>query len=567
MKNQVSSKILSGFARHLSEKHILDEKTALTALQDATDKKIAYIDFLIKQRLLTEVQIATATADYFGLPLCDINAFNIDLIPLQFLNIEFVRRREALPLFIKKGFLYLATSDPTKEGLYQSRFLTGLDLRLLIVESSKLTLVIDNLLNSLILSEMNEARGQVENIKDDTPDEDIAEIASYNVDSAPVVNFVNQILLDAVEKNASDIHFERYEHDFRIRYRINGTLYPIATPPIKLANFIFARVKILSNLDITEHRIPQDGRFKIALSKHKTVDFRVSICPMLFGEKIVLRILDMSQMHLSIDKLGMDPIEKTRLLDALHHSQGIILVTGPTGSGKTVTLYSALNYLNSAEDNISAVEDPVEITLHGVNQVHVNPKVGLTFANALRSFLRQDPDIIMVGEIRDLETAEIAIKAAQTGHLVLSTVHTNSASETIGRLMNMGVAPYNLASVLILVVAQRLLRVLCNHCKIEEELPKETLKAEGFDEKEIGSFVVYKAVGCNRCMHGYTGRTGIFEVLPISQEMVLLILKEGNAVEIADLAQKEQVINLRQAGLKKVKLGETSLTELNRVFK
>lgn len=565
--DQTSKNVLSGFAFHLAETKLLEESHALTALEQATASKIPYISFLIKQKLLNENQVANATADYFGLPLCDIRSFNFDLIPLEFLNLEFVRKRLALPLFIKKGFLFLAVSDPTDENLYQSRFLTGLDVRLLIVEESKLTSAIDGLLNSLILSEIGHHSGmQSDNLTVSGYEEENTEVAAYDVESAPVVNYVNKVILDAIEKGASDIHFERYENDFRIRYRIHGALYPIAAPPAKLASFILARIKIMSALDITEHRIPQDGRFKLTLPKNQTVDFRVSICPMLFGEKIVLRILDMTSVSIDLNDIGLDVGEKEKLISALNHSQGIILVTGPTGSGKTITLYSSLNYLNSNEDNISAVEDPVEITLHGINQVHVNAKVGLTFASALRSFLRQDPDIIMVGEIRDLETAEIAIKAAQTGHLVLSTLHTNSAPETITRLMNMGIAPYNLASSLLLIVAQRLLRVLCKHCKQKETLPDEVLLREGFRKEELGTFQLYKAAGCDHCMHGYTGRTGIFEIMPISQEMSHLIMRGANSLELAEQAQKEGINNLRQAGLKKIKEGLTSLLELNQVF-
>lgn len=568
MADQPSKNLLSGFAHHIAMNKLLDEQVALNALEQASANKKSYIDYLVKQRLLSEKQVAQAASGYFGLPLCDIKAFNFDLIPTQFLNIELVRKRQALPLFIKKGFLYLAVTDPTTENLYEIRFLTGLDIRLLIVEQHKLVEVIDEQLNTLILSEIDShhVTTNLEGLGLDG-DESELELAAYDADSAPIVNYVNKVLIDAIEKNASDIHFEHYENEFRIRYRVNGAMYAISSPPVKLANFILARIKIMSNLDITEHRVPQDGRFKISLSKHRTVDFRVSICPTLFSEKVVLRILDMSQMYLSIDDIGIEQVEHERLLNALNHSQGMILVTGPTGSGKTITLYSSLNHLNSPEVNISAVEDPVEITLYGINQVHVNPKVGLTFATALRAFLRQDPDIIMVGEIRDLETAEIAVKAAQTGHLVLSTVHTNSAPETVARLMNMGIEPYNLASSLKLVIAQRLVRVLCNYCKQEENLPEEVLLQEGFKKEEVGTFALYKASSCNQCIQGYTGRTGIFEVMPITDTMSYLIMRGANAIEIAKQASAENVVTLREAGLKKVKQGVTTLVELNRVFR
>ncbi len=567
---EISSKSsLSGFAYYLSESGFLDQKIALDALQQASTNKVSYVDYLVKQRLLDPTIVAKATSEYFGLPLCEIKAFNLELVPTEFLNIQLVRKRLALPLFIKKGFLYLAITDPTIENLYDVRFLTGLDVRLLIAEGAELARVIDEMLNKLIVSEINQNSGgqdsETSNIK--AFKDESTEVASYDADSAPVVNYVNKIILDAVEKHASDIHFERYENEFRIRYRINGVLYPIAQPPLKLANYLLARIKIMSNLDITEHRIPQDGRFKLTLPHRGVLDSRVSVCPTLYGEKIVLRLLDPSQISHSLDELGMEPFQKDLFIDALGHTQGMILVTGPTGSGKTVTLYSALNYLNSTEDNIMTVEDPVEIPLKGINQVHVNPKVGLTFATVLRSFLRQDPDIIMVGEIRDLETAEISIEASQTGHLVLSTLHTNSGPETVARLMGMGVEPFNLATALIIVIAQRLLRVLCNHCKQKETIPEDILLTEGFKKDEISKLQLFKAGSCERCTHGYKGRTGIFEVMPISEEMRLLIMRGANSIELSELAKKEKIQDLRTAGLEKVRLGITSLTELNRSFK
>jgi type IV pilus assembly protein PilB len=560
--------VLSGFAYHLADSNLLDKQIALNALQQATQNKESYIDYLVKKRLLDESQMARATAEYFGLPLCDINAFNTDLVSSEHLSIHLVRKRLALPILQKGGILYLAITDPTIENLYEARFLTGFDIRLFIVEASKLTQVIDNLLNSLILSEINVgSEDQLDQITINAYKEENADVASYDIESTPVVNYVNRVLLDAIEKGASDIHFERYEDAYRIRFRQYGILYPITAPPLKLANYLLARIKVMSNLDITEHRVPQDGRFKLIISRKRAVDFRVSVCPTLFGEKIVLRILDPSHTFAGIDLLGMDAIQEEHLMGALKRSQGFILVTGPTGSGKTVTLYSSLNYLNSTEKNISTVEDPVEIPLEGVNQVNVNPKTGLTFFAALRAFLRQDPDIIMVGEIRDLETAEIAIKASQTGHLVLSTLHTNSAPETITRLISMGIAPYNLASSLSVVVAQRLLRQLCSFCKRKQEVPKEILLREGFKEEELESVQLYEAASCEHCMGGFKGRTGIFEVMPISNDMAALIMRGGNALEIVSQAKAEGIINLRESGLRKVKAGLTSLAELNRVFK
>jgi type IV pilus assembly protein PilB len=562
--------VVSGFAYYLSENNLVDKQVALNALQEAAVSKTSYIEYLVKQRILDESRAAKAAAEYFGLPLCDINAFNQDLIPNEYLGIQLVKRQAALPLFKKSGLLYLAIVDPTIENLYEIRFLTGLDIRLVIVEATKLAQIIDELLNTLILSEMNDlGNDRLDNITVDAykDDDDSTDFVAYDVESAPVVNYVNRILLDAIDKGASDIHFEHYQESYRIRFRQHGLLYPITSPPLKLANYRLARLKVMSNLDITEHRVPQDGRFKLSLSRKKSVDFRVSVCPTLFGEKVVLRILDPKQITQGLDKLGMNPMQKEHFLESLHHSQGMILVTGPTGSGKTMSLYSGINFLNSNDRNISTVEDPVEIPLQGVNQVHVNLKVGLTFSVALRAFLRQDPDIIMVGEIRDLETAEIAIKASQTGHLVLSTLHTNSAPETVTRLMNMGIAPYNLASSLTLVIAQRLVRVLCDNCKAEDEYPEDVLLREGFKAEELSTLKIYKPVGCEQCIQGWVGRIGIFEVMPNTPAMAELIMAGSNSIQIAEQARIDGVITLRDSGLVKVKSGVTSLAELNRVFK
>jgi type IV pilus assembly protein PilB len=543
MEESSSKKVLSGFATFLSDSQLIDKPVALEALQQANNSKTSYIDYLVKEKILDELHVGNATAEYFGLPFCDINAFDSDLIPPEFLNILLVKKKQALPLFKKSGLLYIAITDPTLENLYEVRFLTGLDVRFLIVEGSKLVTVIDDLLNTLILSEINTLNGEhIDAITINAYKDEEADLSAYDVESAPVVNYVNRVLLDAIEKGASDIHFEHYEDSYRIR------------------------IKVISNLDITEHRVPQDGRFKLFLSKKRAVDFRVSVCPTLFGEKTVLRILDPSQVTQGIAALGMEPLQTENFLKSLQRSQGMILVTGPTGSGKTVTLYSGLNFLNSTEKNISTVEDPVEIPMQGVNQVNVNLKAGLNFSNALRSFLRQDPDIIMVGEIRDLETAEIAVKAAQTGHLVLSTLHTNSAPEAVSRLMNMGIESYNLASSLTLVIAQRLVRSLCIHCRIKQDLPEDILLREGFTKEEIPTLEIYEPGSCDRCMHGYKGRVGIFEVMPISRDMAFLIMEGGNALQIMDKCKSEGILNLRESGLIKVKSGLTSLSELNRVF-
>jgi len=570
MQEESSSKnVLSGFASHLAEAGVLDKKLALSILQQTATNKESYIDHLVKQKLVDETRVAQVTSEYFGFPLFDINAFNAELVPTELLTLQIVKKRLGLPLFKKSNLLFLAIADPTLENLYEIRFLTGSDIRFFIVESSQLTQVIDELLNTLILTEIsNFGDDQIDNVTVNAyKDEEAADISTFDVESAPVVNYVNRILLDAIEKSASDIHFERYEDSYRIRFRIHGVLSATAAPPPKLANYLLARIKVISNLDITEHRLPQDGRFKLIISRKRSVDFRVSVCPTLFGEKIVLRILDTGTAGQGIERLGMDSTQKEHFLNALQRSQGLILVTGPTGSGKTVTLYSALNYLNSVEKNISTVEDPVEIPVQGINQVHVNLKTGLTFALALRAFLRQDPDVIMVGEIRDIETAEIAVKASQTGHLVLSTLHTNSAPETITRLMNMGIPPYNLATSLAIIIAQRLIRVLCDRCKVKETFPEDVLLREGFTKEEMGTFEFYGPGNCDFCSKGYKGRMGIFEVMPVSAEMATLIMTGGNTIDIAKLAQKEGVANLRASGRQKIKEGTTSLVELNRVFK
>lgn len=568
MEEASSKSVLSGYAYYLAEQNLLDKETALHALQQASANSTSYIDYLVKQKLVDEYQVAKSTAEYFGLPLCDIDAFNADLIPSEYLNIQLVKRRFALPLFKKSGLLYLAITDPTLQNLYEVRFLTGLDTRLVVTESSKLEAIIDELLNSMILSELSETTDEgLKNIEVNAYKEEVTDLAAYDVESAPIVNYVNRVLVDAIEKKASDIHFEHYEASYRIRFRQHGVLYPITAPPLKLANYILARMKVMSDLDITEHRVPQDGRFKLILSKKKSVDFRVSVCPTLFGEKIVLRILDTAGALQGVEHLGMTPKQQEAFEKSLERSQGMILVTGPTGSGKTVTLYSALHHLNQPDVNISTVEDPVEIPLPGINQVNVNLKTGMTFSTALRSFLRQDPDIIMVGEIRDLETAEIAVKASQTGHLVLSTLHTNSAPETVTRLMNMGVEPFNLASSLAIVIAQRLVRVLCKLCRQAEELPEAALLEEGFTKEEIPNLKLFKGVGCEHCTSGYTGRVGIFEVMPITLQMAQLIMAGANALQIVDQAKAEGVATLRESGLEKVRDGVTSLAELNRVFK
>jgi len=564
------TRVSGDYASWLAESGLVNKEQALKALHDASQNKQSYIEYLVTQKIFDPAQIAKATSEYFGLPLCDINAIEPDPVSDEFLNIPLVKQRLALPLFKKYNLLYIGIADPTLPHLDEVRFMTGHDIRLLVVEADKLSALISEKLNEQIFSEISHVDVDISlkkiEISSETS-EKAGDLASVDVESAPIINYVNKVLLDAIEKNASDIHFECYEDGYRIRFRQHGILYPISSPPSRLANYILARIKVMSNLDITEHRLPQDGRFKLIISNRRSVDFRVSVCPTVYGEKAVLRILDTSRIFQDIKNLGMDPIQESHFVNALQRSQGMILVTGPTGSGKTVTLYSGLRYLNSPEKNISTVEDPVEIPVSGINQVNIQLKTGLNFSTVLRSFLRQDPDIIMVGEIRDLETAEIAIKASQTGHLVLSTLHTNSAPETVNRLINMGIVSYNLASSLSIVIAQRLIRVLCDVCRKRDPIPPEVLIHEGFTEEEAKTAEIYTAKGCEQCVQGYRGRIGIFEVMPITSAMAELIMRGGNAIEIATLAKNEGVTTLREAGLACVKQGLTSLVELNRVFK
>jgi type IV pilus assembly protein PilB len=562
---------LSGFALSLVRNYQFDEDKVRQALKQAADTKSSFISFLTQQEWVPQQQLVQAISKYFALPLLDIEAFDANLIPADMLNAPFVEKRIALPLLKKNGNLYLAVTDPTLPALNDIKFITGLNLHLIVVVGEQFNRCIETMHSAQLLSglgDLDDEKLNELNVSAYEEEENGPEELGIDIDAAPIVRYVNKVLLDAINKGASDIHFEPYEDNYRIRFRVDGILQKIANPPARLAPFLVARIKVMSNLNTAERRVPQDGRFKLTLSRTRSVDFRVSSCPTLFGEKIVMRLLAPAQALPGIESLGMEPKQQQDFQDALEHSQGIILVSGPTGSGKTVTLYTALNILNTMEDNISTVEDPVEIPVAGINQVHVNQKTGMTFASALRSFLRQDPDIIMVGEIRDLETAEIAVKAAQTGHLVLSTVHTNSATETIMRLVNMGVEAFNIASSLILIIAQRLTRRLCERCKQAEKLPDDVLLREGFKPEEVSAGITcYKAVGCDHCFGGYKGRIGIFEVLPISPEMVELILAETSVSKMVAQARAEGIISLRESGLYKVKEGLTSLDELNRVFR
>ena len=559
---------LSGLGRKLVMDGLISEEDALKASEGAQKEKTPFVSYLVAHKQINPKQLAMAASHEFGVPVFDLDAMDLDSDVTKLVDEKLIRQHHALPLFKRGNRLFVAVSDPTNlQALDEIRFHVSSQTEAVLVEEDKLRRMIDKAMEAQDTGMAGLGDSDLDALDISAEDERESDIKEADVDDAPVVRFVNKILLDAINKGASDIHFEPYEKRYRIRLRQDGMLSEVASPPIQLSNKISARIKVMSRLDISERRVPQDGRIKLTLSKNKAIDFRVSTCPTLFGEKIVMRILDPSSAKLGIDALGYEPEQKQLYMDNLAKPYGMILVTGPTGSGKTVSLYTGLNILNTAEVNISTAEDPAEINLEGINQVNVNPKVGLTFASALKAFLRQDPDIIMVGEIRDLETAEIAVKAAQTGHMVMSTLHTNDAPQTIARLMNIGVPPYNIASALNLIIAQRLARRLCNHCKTIEDVPRETLLMEGFKEEELPGLKIYKAVGCDQCKDGYKGRMGIYQVMPISEDMGKLIMKGATAYEMADLAKKEGIPDLRESALKKVKSGLTSLEEINRVTK
>ncbi|MDO8892442.1 MAG: type IV-A pilus assembly ATPase PilB [Sulfurimicrobium sp.] len=562
---------LSGLARSLVQQGLLIDADADAIQAQATASKVSFVSQLIQSNKLNALQVAEFASQNFGFPLLDLSTVDADHLPKGVLDASIVQSRRILALYQRGTHLFIATSDPTNlQTLNDVRFQTNHTVEQVVVEDNKLGKLIEKFVES---SDTSMKSLDIEDIGDleFTDDETQAkakqdESASAEIDDAPVVKYLQKILMDAINGGASDIHFEPYEKFFRIRYRTDGILYEVAQPPLAIKDKISSRIKVISKLDIAEKRVPQDGRMKLVLSKNRAIDFRVSTLPTLYGEKIVMRILDPSSATLGIDALGYDPDQKEALLNAVERPYGMVLVTGPTGSGKTVSLYTCLNILNKPGVNISTAEDPAEINLPGVNQVNVNDKAGLTFAAALKSFLRQDPDVIMVGEIRDLETADIAIKAAQTGHMVLSTLHTNDAPATLTRLMNMGVAPFNIASSVIMITAQRLARRLCS-CKKPIDIPREALLRAGFAEEELdGSWQPYGHTGCEKCKgSGYKGRVGIYQVMPITDEMSRLIMKNGTAHDIADQARREGVQDLRQAGLRKVRAGLTSLEEIEAV--
>lgn len=559
---------LSGLARKLVQDGLLSDAQAQQANNEALKAKVPFVSYVVDKKLLPAIDLAQAASVEFGVPLLDLNSVDIDADVAKLVAEKLVRKHHTLPVFKRGSRLFVAVSDPTNlQALDEIKFHVGMTTEPILVEEDKLGKTIDRVLeaNDTSLSDLGDTDlDDVEFI-----DEDQAggpEATESDADDTPVVRFVNKVLLDAINKGASDIHFEPYEKNYRVRFRVDGVLKEVAAPPIGMGPRLSARLKVMSRLDISERRVPQDGRIKLNLSKNRSIDFRVNTCPTLFGEKIVLRILDPNSAKLGIDALGFEAEQKEVFLENLHKPYGMFLVTGPTGSGKTVTLYTGVNILNEPNINISTAEDPVEINMPGINQVNVNPKVGLTFADALRAFLRQDPDVILVGEIRDLETAEIGIKAAQTGHMVLSTLHTNDAPQTLTRLVNMGVPPFNIASAVNLIIAQRLARRLCTHCKKPVDIPKGALLEEGFAPEDVEKGIkVFAPVGCDQCSDGYKGRVGIYQVMPVSEQMGKIIMEGGNSMQLAEQAKKEGVKDLRESGLKKVKDGMTSLEEVNRV--
>ncbi|HEX5960887.1 MAG TPA: type IV-A pilus assembly ATPase PilB [Rhodanobacteraceae bacterium] len=563
---------LTGISRRLALEGVLTEDDARQAVEDAGRQKMSVTTYMVENGMVDGLRMAQALSAEFGVPMLDISAVDVTQLPMGELSEELIEKHTVLPLLKRGSRLFVGVKDPANPRVLEEiRFHTNCAIDPILIEAEQLKRGIEQAQNAQSISIGNDDSDEgLEGLtigEDDDGNADSAVVDANATDDAPVVKYVNKILLDAIKRGASDIHFEPYETKFRVRLRMDGVLKAVSSPPLKLAPRISSRLKVMARLDIAERRVPQDGRMKLNLSKTKSFDFRVSTLPTLGGEKIVLRILDAAAARLGIEKLGYEEDQKDMFLEAIHKPYGMVLVTGPTGSGKTVSLYTALNILNIVGRNISTVEDPVEIRVEGINQVQQNEKRGMTFARALRSFLRQDPDVIMVGEIRDLETAEIAVKAAQTGHMVLSTLHTNDASQTITRLMNMGIAPYNLTSSVTLVIAQRLARRL-HDCKKPLELPEAALLAEGFTKEEIDNgLTLYDAVGCAGCNEGYKGRVGIYEVMPMNEDIQRVILEGGSAIQIAEAARRAGVRNLRQSALMKVKQGVTSLAEINRVTK
>ncbi len=561
--------MLNGLALRLVREGLLNASDAERLQNEAQTSKLPFVTYLVESKKLSSVVVARAASEEFGIPLFDITTLDLEAAPIKLVDEKIIRRHRVLPIYKRGTKLYVAITDPTNlQALDEIKFNTGLGTEPILVDEAKLSLAIDKCLEAADTSLMNLSGADDLEGLDISSDEDRTKSKSdgeEGVNEAPIVKFVNKILMDAINIGASDIHIEPYEKSYRIRYRQDGMLREVASPPLALSARIAARVKILSRLDIAERRVPQDGRMKLRISKNRAIDFRVSTLPTLFGEKIVMRILDPTSATLGVEKLGFEPEQKRLFLEAVERPYGMVLVTGPTGSGKTVSLYTAVHILNTPDRNISTAEDPVEINLAGINQVNMNDKAGLTFSTALRAFLRQDPDVILVGEIRDLETAEIAIKAAQTGHMVLSTLHTNDAPATLSRLANMGVAPFNIASAVNLIVAQRLARRLCQVCKKPISVPKPALLKAGFKETELADLKVYGPVGCDQCKDGYKGRVGIYQVMPISPKIGEIIMRGGTALDVEVQARKDGIPDLRDSALKKVRDGVTSLAEAERL--
>jgi type IV pilus assembly protein PilB len=561
---------LSGMARRLVSEGVLPEADVRKAMADSGQQKASLGAWLLDHNLVDSGRLTQIASAEFGMPMMDVATLNPATMPLDLISEALITKHMALPLFRRGKRLFVGIADPMQShALDEIKFHSNCMVEPILVERNSLQRVIESLLNSMRDTMPDMGGGDLDGLDLEVGDDEVEStgIDANANDDAPVVKFVNKILVDAIRRGASDIHFEPFETQYRVRLRMDGMLKAVASPPMKMANRIASRIKVMAQLDIAEKRVPQDGRIKLNLSKTRAIDFRVSSLPTLFGEKIVLRILDGSSAKIGIEKLGYEPEQQKLYIDAIHKPYGMVLVTGPTGSGKTVSLYTGLNMLNTAERNISTVEDPVEIRVEGINQVQQNVKRGMTFASALRSFLRQDPDVIMVGEIRDLETAEIAIKAAQTGHMVLSTLHTNDAAQTIARLMNMGIAPYNITSSVTLIIAQRLARRL-HDCKKPQNLPPQVLLAAGFSQADIDAgLTIYEAGGCDGCNEGYKGRVGIYQVMPMLEDIQKIILQGGNALQISEVAKAAGINDLRASALLKVKQGLTSLTEIDRVTK
>ncbi len=558
---------LSGLMRSLIRDGYFTEPDVQKYMQEAQRDKVHLISYLVAKKLIDAHIVANHASLEFGIPLLDLNAVDLDTMPLSLVTPKLMELHHVLPLFKRGNKLYVATSDPANTvALNEIKFNTRLNTEAILVEENKLAKAIEKAIEATdnSMSDLDDDLSSIEFAgSDDDDDSDI--LNTSDPEDGPIVKYVNKVLLDAIKKGVSDLHFEPYEKIFRIRFRGDGMLFEYDRKPLAICGRLVSRIKVMSKLDIAERRVPQDGRIKLKLSKTKAIDFRINTCPTLFGEKVCMRILDPSSAQIGIEKLGFEPIQQELFIRAINRPYGMVLVTGPTGSGKTVSLYTGLNIINTIDRNISTAEDPVEITVEGINQVNVNPKAGLTFASALKAFLRQDPDVIMIGEIRDIETASIAVKAAQTGHMVLSTLHTNDAPQTINRLMQMGLEPFNIVAAVNLVMAQRLARRLCNACKVKAEYPDEFLLHFGFKPEELPGLIIYKAVGCELCNEGYKGRVGMYQVMPMTEKLKALILAKGNAMEIAELATAEGVNDLRRSGILKVMQGITTIDEVDRV--